>query len=326
MQATSPASTTRDGTPRRKWWLLALLAGGLFALQLFLPGVLRQPSTSKPEGRPPRAEGKLPAAAPPVGNERDAVVTGVAASETPPKATLRVRILATPAPEVGLDAVTDATATEAAPTAVEPTTPTRVTGMELDSGQLGPVGEKGVYTSLFGVEAQGNNFAYVFDRSGSMGDPDAKPLRAAKAELLRSLAALGDLQQFQIIFYNEEPILMRLAAQPGRLVLATDANKAHAADHLARITAGGGTGHEEALSAALRLHPDVLYFLTDADEPALSEEQLERIRKLNDALTKVYTIEFGRGPKQSGAGNFIERLAKENGGEYRYVDVETIED
>jgi hypothetical protein len=216
--------------------------------------------------------------------------------------------------------------TIAEPTAIEPTTPTRVTGMELDSGQLAPVGEEGVYTSLFGVESQGNNFAYVFDRSGSMGDPDMKPLRAAKAELLRSLAALGDLQQFQIIFYNEEPILMRLSAQPGRLVLATDANKAHAADHLARITAGGGTGHEEALSAALRLHPDVLYFLTDADEPALSEEQLGRIRKLNDALTKLHTIEFGRGPKRSGAGNFIERLATENGGEYRYVDVETIEE
>jgi hypothetical protein len=45
------------------------------------------------------------------------------------------------------------------------------------------------------------------DRSASMGDPGGKPIRVAKDELLRSLDSLGDVQQFQIIFYNQQPHL-----------------------------------------------------------------------------------------------------------------------
>ena len=76
---------------------------------------------------------------------------------------------------------------------------------------LGATGE--INGQVFGLAAQGNRFAYVFDRSGSMGGPGKNLLHAAKAELLRSLDLLGDLQQFQIIFYNESPTIMRLAAR-----------------------------------------------------------------------------------------------------------------
>src|SRR5262245_57564813 len=42
-------------------------------------------------------------------------------------------------------------------------------------------------TKLFGLEAHGTKFVYVFDRSASMGEPGGKPLREAKDELLASL-------------------------------------------------------------------------------------------------------------------------------------------
>lgn len=305
----------------RKWRVAAAIALALLLLLvvLFIPGRNDQgPATERGTRPVAKAVEKRKAAA-------NAVSQTAAPADSAPDSgpSLAERILAEPSPDnAGLVPSPDSGTGRP----VDPSTPTRAIGMELDAGQLAPVGEKGVYTSLFGVESQGNNFAYVFDRSGSMGEPDSKPLRAAKAELLRSLEALGDLQQFQIIFYNERPVLMQLAAQPGRLVLATKENKALAADHLAHISAGGGTGHEEALSAALRFHPDVLYFLTDADEPPLTGDQLARLRRLNDGLTKIHTIEFGRGPKESADRNFIEQLAKENGGEYRYVDVEGIEE
>ncbi|MDZ4780470.1 MAG: hypothetical protein SGJ19_09485 [Planctomycetia bacterium] len=198
---------------------------------------------------------------------------------------------------------------------------TSAAGMERGSGRLGSFGADGARTEVFGLTAVGNRFAYVFDRSGSMGGPGENLLQAAKAELLRSLDRLGDLQQFQIIFYNEAPTMMQLAAQPGRLVLATDDNKSLARDFLGRITAGGATRHEEALAAALRMHPDVIFFLTDADEPALTKDQLLRISRLNDDRTTIHTIEFGHGPKVGGEQNFIVLLAGQNGGEYQYVDV-----
>lgn len=199
--------------------------------------------------------------------------------------------------------------------------PTAAVGMERGAGRLGSFGPDGVRTSVFGVEGQGQRFVYVFDRSGSMGDNDDSLLRSAKEELLRSLEVLGDLQQFQIIFYNEAPTLMRLAAQPGRMVFATDDNKAVARSFLERITAGGGTGHEEALALAIKMHPDVIFFLTDADEPAMTADQLARIRRLNDERTAIHTIEFGHGPEVGEEKNFIVQLATQNGGKYRYVDV-----
>ena len=66
-----------------------------------------------------------------------------------------------------------------------------------------------VSTSVFGVQAQGSRFVYVFDRSGSMADFRGRPLAAAKQELVRSLADLQDTNQFQIIFYNERPKIFR---------------------------------------------------------------------------------------------------------------------
>lgn len=227
--------------------------------------------------------------------------------------------------QVAADHLLDVTELLPAPRAVigatSAGTRTAANGLEEGSARLGSFGADGVRTSVFGLQAQGNTFAYVFDRSGSMGGTGKTLLEAAKAELLASLADLHDLQQFQIIFYNEEPTLMRLANQPGQLVLATDENKKLAKAFLARITAGGGTSHENALAAAVKLRPNVIFFLTDADQPGMNAEQLARIRRLNDGRATIHAIEFGQGPKVGGDHNFIVQLAQQNGGEYRYVDV-----
>ena len=89
-----------------------------------------------------------------------------------------------------------------------------------------------------------------------------------------------------------------------------------------RISAGGGTDHLAALSAALRMNPDVVFFYTDADDPVLSEEDLGRVQRLNRSAL-IHVIEFGeedQGEKEAG-DSFLTRLAKQNGGEYRYLDL-----
>ena len=173
--------------------------------------------------------------------------------------------------------------------------------------------------SLFGLVGEGYKFVYCFDRSGSMGGDGRNSLRAVKAELLKSLKTLDTVHQFQIIFYNEHAKLFNPSGQPGHLAFATDQNKQAAVRFIESIQAEGGTDHEEALRLAVRLHPDVIFFLTDADDPKLTPAQLEKIQR-QAAGTIINAIEFGPGPKPPEA-SFLEELAHQNGGSYVYIDI-----
>ena len=174
-------------------------------------------------------------------------------------------------------------------------------------------------TSLFGLVGEGYKFVYVFDRSGSMGGSGQNALGAVKAELLKSLKQLDTVHQFQLIFYNERPVLFNPTGTPGRLAFATEQNKQRAARFVESIVSDGGTAHEDALRMAIHLQPDVIFFLTDADDPKLSPAQLEKIRHLAAGII-INAVEFGPGPKPDRA-SFLAELARQNGGGYTYVDL-----
>ena len=174
-------------------------------------------------------------------------------------------------------------------------------------------------TGVFGASGVGRKFVYVFDRSASMDGHGGAPLAAAKRELIASLADLDETHQFQIIFYNERPRVFNPTGVLGRLVFGTDQNKNLAEKFVGSVTADGATRHEDALAMALKMAPDVVFFLTDADEPRMTTEQLERIARLNKG-TAINTIEFGFGaevPRE----NFLIKLAQQNAGQHVYVDV-----
>jgi hypothetical protein len=188
----------------------------------------------------------------------------------------------------------------------------------------GPGGNKKSFggegrTSVFGVPGEGYKFAYVFDRSASMGGSGRNALSAAKAELIKSLDSLESTHQFLVIFYNETQVVFNPSVQPGKLPFATEQTKQRARRFIGGITAAGSTRHEDAILAALTTRPDVIFFLTDADEPRLSAAQLYDLHQKAVGVT-INTIEFGLGPK-SGGENFLERLARQNGGGYAYVDI-----
>lgn len=185
-----------------------------------------------------------------------------------------------------------------------------------------PGGSHGKYarTHVYGTTGEGSTFVYVFDRSSSMQGGGNDLLASAKRELLASLDDLGEDHRFQIIFYNERPTKMDLGRGFAGLVFAQQPSKELARKFIAGIDAAGGTRHFEALKEALRLKPDVIFFLTDADEPGMSDGQLSLIRHLNGGHTKINTIEFGERP-QPRRNNFLARIAQENGGEYVYIDV-----
>ncbi|MEZ6136425.1 MAG: hypothetical protein R3C53_16140 [Pirellulaceae bacterium] len=175
-------------------------------------------------------------------------------------------------------------------------------------------------TTVFGIEGEGTRFLYVFDRSDSMNGYNA--LQTAKAELLSSLESLGPAHQFQIIFYNESPMPYGGLSERGpQLQRGDEASKANAQRFVRSIAAVGGTQHVDALRMALNMAPDVIFFLTDADFPRLSETEIENIHTRASRINAtIHTIQFGSGPERN-SGDWIRRLAVGTAGQYRYVDV-----
>ena len=174
-------------------------------------------------------------------------------------------------------------------------------------------------TGVFGTSGEGHSFVYVFDCSASMGSPNGRPLAAAKKELLESIKSLGEMHQFQIIFYNERPQVLNLTGTPGKLTFGNEANKDGARRFVSRIEAELSTQHEPALLLAVNMRPDVIFFLTDADDPILDDRQLARIRRINGGVSAIHTIEFGIGG--STPNNFLQKLAHQNSGSYVFFDV-----
>ncbi len=183
-------------------------------------------------------------------------------------------------------------------------------------GSYGPPGDGQTSVRVFGVEGKGTRFVYVFDRSSSMEGP---PLATAKQQLIQSLASLASVHQFHIIFFNQHIRHSDLSGGGRRTAFATDRNKQLAKRFVGGVTADGGTDRLPALRAAVQMRPDVIFFLTDADDPMPASE-LQEIAELNRrAGVSISTIEFGRGPAKQ-PKNFLSELARITGGQYGYVD------
>ena len=183
-------------------------------------------------------------------------------------------------------------------------------------GGYGP-GDGQASVRVFGVEGKGSRFVYVFDRSSSM---EGAPLANAKQQLIESLGSLSSVHQFHIIFFNQQIRNFDLSGGGKRVAFATDRNKKFAERFVGGITADGGTDRLPALRAAVQMQPDVIFFLTDADDPMPASE-LQEIADLNRRVgVAISTIEFGRGPAKQ-AKNFLTELARITGGQYGYVDV-----
>jgi len=235
-------------------------------------------------------------------------------SKSPPDATP-----VTPAEPVPQVMPIAAPATDTAATAPAPNRSLRIAQTQAPRGRSGNYGLPGNGTTsvrLFDVEGKGTRFVYVFDRSSSM---EGAPLATAKQQLIQSLDSLAGIHQFHIIFFNQQVRNFDLSGGGRRIAFATDRNKNLAARFVGGITADGGTDRLPALRAAIEMRPDVIFFLTDADDP-MSASELQEIANLNRrAGVVISTIEFGGGPAKQ-TKNFLTELARTTGGQYGYVD------
>ena len=171
--------------------------------------------------------------------------------------------------------------------------------------------------ALFGGGAvEGRSFIFVIDRSESMGRGGLGVLALATDEFQRALAALQSVHHFQIVAYNHERVFF---GNTEKLVPATDENKQLVGKFMRGLAAFGATVHFSAIMSALNRSPDVVFLLTDGD-PSLSDAQLVQIRRRAGGTTTIHCLQFGNRP-WDGEDNFMQRMARDNGGSYRYIDV-----
>jgi hypothetical protein len=171
---------------------------------------------------------------------------------------------------------------------------------------------------VFNVQAEGNNFVFVFDKSDSMNEYNKIPFNSAKSELLRNIKELNDEKyKFNIIFYNDE---LHQWNNKGMLE-ATESNRKNAIDFIQSEIANGGTNHFQPLITAIKQKPDVIFFLTDGDDnDAINQIQLKEIKRINQInKTQINVIQFGVGKYRS--SEFLIQLAKDNNGLYAYINV-----
>ena len=227
--------------------------------------------------------------------------------------------------------------------------PSQASGSGLGRGQGNGIGVgRGDGKSFFGLAAEGKSIVYVLDCSLSMNHPhdsEAKTrFRKMKLELANSLAHLKPDQEFFIIFFNHEAISM----PADRLVPAVPENQQHFLAWVDQAPAFGDTDPTAALSLALRMRPDVIYFLTDGCfsgpandivksihqsrttihtfvfETLLTEKQqagleLMRQKKSSAAMTKLGEATYRRMREILMAEQVMQGLAKDNGGKYHVI-------
>jgi hypothetical protein len=156
---------------------------------------------------------------------------------------------------------------------------------------------------------------YVMDRSISMGFHGA--LARARREVLAGLRQLPPTARYQIIAYNRTAEPLSIDGRSG--LLSPDENTLRqVTETVSALRAAGGTDDAGALRRGLAFHPDVLYFITDADD--LAPDDVRTATRLNDHHTVIHTIQVSFDSGR--ADGPLQKLAAENGGVYLRLDPE----
>lgn len=184
-------------------------------------------------------------------------------------------------------------------------------GVAAPGGKLGPD-----FFGLGGSARGARTVVYVVDHSGSM----QSKLGIVKRELWRSISALRRSQKFHVIFCAGR---MPTEFTPRRFVNAIAVYKKEFHKWLANIPLGFRTNPNAALQRALSMDPDILYFLTDADGSSFNDGLRQRVDQWNkDRRTRIFTVAY---LERSGL-RFLETLAREHGGECRFVSEDELPD
>ena len=181
--------------------------------------------------------------------------------------------------------------------------------------------------SFFGSGGNARRIVFIVDASGSLIDT----IRYVILELTRAIDALKPLQEFTVIFFQDEKVI---EVPPFGLKRADAQTKSGViewidpANH--HIDQWGRTDPLPALRRALSYNPQLIYLLSDQiirpGPPDLMIEQqvdlLAQIKRINKSDTRISTIQFMYPDplaSQSGGVGTMQLIARQTGGIYRFV-------
>jgi hypothetical protein len=153
---------------------------------------------------------------------------------------------------------------------------------------------------FFGVEATGEDIAYVIDISSSMAGTKAK---LAQQELTKALAQLSEDQMFSIYFFNSS------VRYDSKFIdcKATKDNLKKNSTWLKTINSSGGTNPIPAIGRAFIDECDEIFLLSDGEFSPGTEAQ---IVALNTHETRINTISLGSGSAS------LKQIANQSCGQY----------
>jgi len=189
-------------------------------------------------------------------------------------------------------------------------------------GRLAPFGPPdrggpGVTVEYIGIRGNAHHIVYLIDRSGSMFDT----FDAVKHEIADSVGQLKPPQDFHVILFSDGAPLEK---HPICLTPANEKYKLMLADFLSKVRAERTTNPVKAIARAFdvlaranRRPGKIIYMLTDGAFPD-NQAVLDVIRRRNIKKgVLINTFLYGLRPPVAEA--VMKKIARENGGRYRYV-------
>jgi hypothetical protein len=176
----------------------------------------------------------------------------------------------------------------------------------LTAGLAGGDKRFGNSVNFYGIDADGQDFVFVVDCSGSMS---GTPFQRAKKELQRSVENLAWSQRYFIFFFSDDAYPM-----PGDdLIKAVPENVLDTRRWLKRAVCGGGTNPLPALLAAINLQPDAIFLLSDGEFDADAIMQVDAAEPATPI--PIHTIGFVSRQGEP----MLKALSQVTGGTYRFV-------
>jgi hypothetical protein len=185
-------------------------------------------------------------------------------------------------------------------------------------------GDGGATTSFFGTKAKARRIVFLIDNTGSM---NYGGLETVFVELLKSVDAMDARQQFYVFFFSDQVYPMFFPQSQSTFVRATKENKQMLRDWLdsVEICTGGVWQLTQALHAAYKIEPDVVYLLCDGRgwDLVRASYKVEAVNRLktepNPQGIPVHTL--GMGCKKDSDRENLAIVARVNSGTFREVQV-----
>src|SRR5690606_3868119 len=152
----------------------------------------------------------------------------------------------------------------------------------------------------------------IVDRSGSMS---GCRFDRARIELIESIRRLKPQQAFYVYFFTTSAIpIDHPAASTPQLISASDNHVAQFESSISEIsTHGGSSGGPAAVTEALKLKPDAIFFLSDGDLPFNTADVIQNQNRR--PAIPIHTIGF---EDRSGEA-LLQQIANDSEGTYRFV-------